>query len=147
MLMLLFYAGQERYAIDCEYVIEVVPRLDLKEIQKAPPFAAGLMNYAGNPVPVIDMTLLLAQKPSAHALHSRIILTKSVQSAEKSHTLGLLAEKVTEAIDLEISKFKDPGLRIKDFPYLDGIYTEQGNSIRLIDMNILYQTLREIFLT
>ena len=58
MQFLLFSLGNDRYGLDTRRVVRVLPQLELKEIPQAPGWVAGLMNYRGQPVPVIDLAML-----------------------------------------------------------------------------------------
>ena len=64
MLFLLFELGQDRYALDVRQVAEVLPLVEFKRIPQAPPFVAGLLNYRGDPVPVIDLSQLTLSRPA-----------------------------------------------------------------------------------
>ena len=74
MLLLTFTAGANRYAVDVTRVVELVPRVELRQIPHAPAFLAGLLGYRGKVVPVIDLGLLLDVGPCRDCLSTRIIL-------------------------------------------------------------------------
>jgi purine-binding chemotaxis protein CheW len=52
--------GQERYALETRYVVEVHALAALSVLPCLPPFFAGLVNARGRVLPVIDLTRLLA---------------------------------------------------------------------------------------
>ena len=74
MLFLLFQLGRERYALEAGQVAAVLPLLSIKEIPQAPPAVAGLCNYRGRPVPVIDLSELTLGRPAQSRLSTRIVL-------------------------------------------------------------------------
>jgi chemotaxis-related protein WspB len=74
MLLLTFTAGANRYAVDAAWVVELVPRVELRPVPHAPAFLAGLLEYRGKVVPVIDLGLLLGADPCQDRLSTRIIL-------------------------------------------------------------------------
>ena len=74
MLLLTFTAGPNRYAVDVRRVVEVVPRVELQSVPHAPAILAGLLEYRGKVVPVIELGLLLGTRPSQDCLSTRIIL-------------------------------------------------------------------------
>jgi chemotaxis-related protein WspB len=77
MLLLTFRAAENLYAVDVARVVEVVPRVDLRRLPHAPAFIAGLFDYRGTVVPVIDLGLLLGSESCRNRLSTRIILVNS----------------------------------------------------------------------
>jgi chemotaxis-related protein WspB len=71
VLMLLLHIGKDVYAVDCDRVVEVVPLVVLKEIPHAPPHVAGVFDYRGRIVPVVDLCVILARRRCAARLSSR----------------------------------------------------------------------------
>ena len=98
MLLLLFQLQDDAYAIDSAKVIEVIPFLMTQKIPMTPKFITGMINYRGNPVPVIDLGLLLNEKPCRQQLSTRIILITISMGRQFKKIIGLLAENVTETI-------------------------------------------------
>ena len=76
MLLLTFTAAGESYAVDGSGVVELVPRVGLRAVPHAPAELAGLLEYRGGVVPVIDLGVLLGSSPCADRLSTRIILVK-----------------------------------------------------------------------
>src|SRR5690606_32186615 len=65
MLFLLFELDGDRYALPARDVVEVLPLVALKQIPDAPPGVAGVMDYRGHAVPVLDLSALVAGRPAA----------------------------------------------------------------------------------
>ena len=59
MLLLLFHLGSELYAIESSQVIEIIPTVNLRPLHHVPDYVAGLFNYRGKFIPVIDLSQLL----------------------------------------------------------------------------------------
>ena len=79
MLILTFTAGGNRYAVEAARVIELVPRVELRCMPHAPAFLAGLLDYRGTVVPVVDLGLLLGSSPCQDRLSTRIILVNDTR--------------------------------------------------------------------
>lgn len=146
MLMLLFYVGRDCYALDCEYVVEIIPRVKLKNIPHAPDYFSGLLNFGGMPIPVIDICQIIQGRPSAPCLHTRIILLNYFSPVGESSYLGMIAEKVTESVDREKSEFIDPGLVVKDLPFLGGVLNEEKTSMQLLSVEDLFKSMGGVLL-
>lgn len=96
MLLLLFEIGDGRYALDAGVVVEVIPRIHCKQIPLSAHFVAGIINYRGNPVPVIDLCSFHNSVPCANRLSTRIIIVNHIRKNFKNVHVGLIAERVTE---------------------------------------------------
>ena len=77
MLLLTFRAAESLYAVDVARVVEVVPRIDLRRLPHAPAFLAGVFDYRGMVVPVVDLGILLGSEACRDRLSTRIILVDS----------------------------------------------------------------------
>ncbi len=77
MLLLTFRAAENLYAIDVIRVVEVVPRINLRRLPHAPGFLAGVFDYRGTVVPVVDLGVLLGSESCREQLSTRIILVDS----------------------------------------------------------------------
>lgn len=147
MLMLLFHIGEKRYALQCEHVVEVIPQVTLTSLAHTPDYVTGLLNYRGVPIPVVDLCQLVEGRFSSSRLHTRIIVLEVPESKGRVHMLGLVAERVTEAVKLERSLFTDTGIAIQEAPYLDGIMTKKNSLIQLMLIEPLLEMLQGVLLS
>jgi chemotaxis signal transduction protein len=137
--MLLFFVGENAYAVDCQYIQEVIPKVELTKILHTPASIAGMINIGSQPIAVIDLCQLIASRPSSPCLHTRIILL-----SVESHTLGVIAEKVIEIVDKDPNDFVDTGIRIKDLPFLEGVNTNNGGAIQLFNTLKFFQSMQSM---
>jgi len=150
MLLLTFTAGANRYAIDVVRMVELVPNVELRSIPHAPPFLAGLLDYRGKVVPVIDLGLLMGTTRCRDCLGTRIILVNDARgdhnhekddrddSSENqarspsrlmpaSSLLGLIGEQVNELTYVQPEQVVPSPIRLPQAPFLDAIVqTDQG---------------------
>ncbi len=116
MLALSFQVGQERFALPCRNVVEVVPMLRLRALPRAPAFVAGIFDYRGVATAVIDLGMLVQGRPCAERLSTRVMIVKW-----HGRALGVLAEQVTDAIDIDEKRIGRAAFRVADAPYLGGV--------------------------
>jgi chemotaxis-related protein WspB len=144
MLLLIFYVGTERYGIDSRKIVEVIPLVTFKTVPHAPPYVAGLFNYRGSIVPVVDLTALIAAMPARPLLSTRIILVEYTAENGRRNTLGLLAERVTETVSCREEEFIPPGIVTGEGPYLGDILKDEEGMIQRIEVHaILPEELRQ----
>jgi len=130
MLFVIFRLGPERYALEAARVIEVIPRLPLRPQPGAPDFVAGLLNFRGKAVPVLDLGVLTLGVPCAAQLSTRILLIQYILKDGAKRLLGLIAEEVTDAVKKEPDQFVS--VAAGQAPYLGKIALEEGGIVQCI---------------
>ena len=121
MLFLVFQLGKDRYAVEANRVVEVLPLLELKRLPQAPRGIAGIFNLRGRPVPALDLSELTFGQPARQRLTTRIILIQHADAEGQPRLLGLIAEYVTQTIRKDPSDFASPGVTLNSAPYLGPI--------------------------
>jgi chemotaxis-related protein WspB len=144
MLMLLFQVNNERYALPCEQVLEVLPLVALKSLPQTPDYLAGVFKYQGSIVPVIDLCQFLCGKRCSEYMSTRIILIKywgnklaTNLEAQKSQLLGLLAEQVIETFHQSSSQFIDVDIQIGKLSYVGKMIVDQQGMIQYLPIEEL----------
>src|SRR6202051_5175749 len=132
MLFLKFRIGSESYALDAAQIAEVLPLLEITRVPQAPVGVAGLINYRGKFVPVIDLSELMFGEPASPHISTRLILVRY-----GGHLLGLIAEQATETMRREAASFAESGISSDAAQYLGPVTQDGGQLIRWIDVQKL----------
>lgn len=146
MLMLLFYVGDKGYAIDTEEVLEVIPKVLIKPILHAPSYVLGTITYGGVQIPVIDFAQLTEGVNSKDSMHSRIFILSRQEGDSPPDNLAILGEKITEAFEVPAEKISRSGVKMKDFPYFDGVIRAEGEVIQVVEAPALLSYMRGVVL-
>jgi len=118
-LFLVFRIGNERYALQAIEVAEVLPRLPLKPIAKAPDWVAGVFAYRGAVVPVIDLSALTFGEPAQVRTSTRLVLVHyRPNETVAPQLLGLILEQATDTLRCHSTEFQPYGLDNRQAPYL-----------------------------
>jgi len=149
MLFLIFELGRDRYALDVRQVAEVLPLVGIKHVPQAPPAVAGIVNYRGAPVPVIDLSQLTLGRPAARRFSTRIVLVHytptSSGAAERTQLLGVIAERATQTIRRDESDFIPPGVFNEAASYLGPVAADGDGFVQWLDVRaLLPASLREL---
>jgi chemotaxis-related protein WspB len=143
MLLLVLHVAGERYAVEATRVVEVVPRLDLRPLPHAPEGLAGLFRYRGQMVPVIDLGIVLGDRPCPPLLSTRIVLVDDQTPARSQPVLGLIAEQVSDVRKVADDRVLDPPALLGQNPYLGPIIATEDGLIPLIAVErVLAEPLR-----
>jgi chemotaxis-related protein WspB len=137
MLFLLFELGSDRYALDVRQVSAVLPLVTITQIPQAPPAVAGLVDYRGTAVPVIDLQQLTLGRPARRRLSTRLVLVHYTDPGGTTRLLGLIAEKATETMRREDSDFAPSGVTTEGAPYLGPVTTDARGVVQRIDVQTL----------
>jgi chemotaxis-related protein WspB len=132
VLFLKFQIGVEAYVLDTAQIAEVLPLVNIQRIPKAPAGIAGLFDYRGTPVPVIDLSELALGRPAQRHLSTRLVVVR-----HGDHLLGVIAEQATETIQRDAKDFAASGVTNKDAPYLGPVTRDGGRLIQWIEVHKL----------
>jgi len=151
MLLLTFEAAGERYAVDASRVVEVVPRVRLRPQPHAPAHLAGVLEYRGEVVSVVDLGRLLGGGPAPDRLSTRIILVDReppaprrrrddegeagaapAAPAPRRSLLGLIAEHVDDLAAVDPDGLTPPPVAIAGAPYLGPLADTEGGLAQVL---------------
>src|SRR2546428_9181135 len=148
MLLVIFYLGKDPYALESSQVVEIVPRILLKELPHAPQYVAGLFDYRGVIVPVIDLCRMTQGRACSEHLSTRVILVRypyDRYDGQKERVLGLMAERVTETIEKSESDLAAPGVSVDEAAYLGDVISDARGIIQCIRVErLLPESVREL---
>jgi chemotaxis-related protein WspB len=144
MLFLLMQLDGDRYALDIRQVAEVLPFVDMRPVLHAPAGVAGIINYGGVPVPVVDLSELLLNRAAHRRLNTRIVLVHYPGRDDSTHLLGLVAERATEAVRREPADFRASGITRTSESQLGPVALDANGAIHWIDLSrLLPEKLRD----
>lgn len=145
MLFLVFKIGRDRYALRTDQVMEVLPLVEWKTLPAAPPGVAGIFNYHGAPVPLVDVGELATRRPSARKMSTRIMVVKYTARGGETHPLGLLVEEATTTLRRAPEEFAEPGVEVENAPYLGPVTTDERGIVQWIKLDqLLPESVQEI---
>jgi chemotaxis-related protein WspB len=156
MLMLLFYIKNQCYALPSQQVVEVLPLVTLKTLPHAPEYFAGVFNYRGQIIPVLDLCQLMGGKPCCEHLSSRMILVNSQgENTAKSSVIsttatsavsviGLIAERVVETLHKPEIQLVDANVQIGAAPYLGKMILDEQGMIQCLRIEYLLSEAEQV---
>lgn len=138
MLFLQFELGRDRYLLDVARIVEVLPMVDIRALPQAPAGVAGICNYRGAPLPVIDLSRLMLGVPARASMSTRIVVVDYPNShGEFVHRLGMIAERATQTLRLPADAFQDTGVDNPASPYLGPVATDEHGMLQWVDASCL----------
>ena len=133
-LFLQFEIGGHRYLVEARRVAVVLPLPGLKPLPGAPPGVAGVANYQGKPVPVIDLPELATGRAAADRLSTRLVLVR-YPTKQGERLLGLVAERATSVTRVDEKTFASAG--IEAAPWLGGVTPAASGLAQRVEIEAL----------
>lgn len=119
--------------------------MNLKRIPCAPSGVAGVLNFHGTPVPVVDLNEMTLAEPAARRMSTRIILVKYPLEKEHPHLLGLIAEHATTMMQRPSEDFIETGVQSDTAPYLGRVAQDARGIVQWIEVErLLTSEVREV---
>jgi chemotaxis-related protein WspB len=118
--------------------VEIIPKVLLRKVYQVPEYVAGLFNYRGTIVPVIDLCQLIQKQPSLPFLSTRIIMVNYLEPNGINCWLGLMAQRVTETLNKpDIASSVDRVTLLDEAPYLGEMIMDEKGLIQRIRLEYL----------
>lgn len=130
MLYVVCRIGTSAYALPAEAVEKVLPFAALKPLPGAVRGLVGVLNFQGDPVPVVDLDLLFHGTPAPEVFGSRIVLCRTPELL--SGRLGLLVGFIEGVSTIPEESFAPSGA-VAD-PALGGVSPAGGSFIQRIEL-------------
>jgi purine-binding chemotaxis protein CheW len=133
---LTFRIGHENYGLELSQTREIIEYSGITEVPLMPSFLRGVINLRGEVVPVIDLAVRLGRKPIEVQKRTCIIVVE-LNNNEQNHVLGLLADAVSEVIEMDEDNIEDApsfGANIRA-EFIQGIAKRDDEFVVLLEAN------------
>ncbi len=142
--VLVLQLGGQPYALETRQVIRILPAVQLTILPRAPAFIAGVLNYHGTPVPVLDLARLMS---GAHAssdatrnvpddlfFDTRLLLVEHAWGTAGARLLGLWAEHVTGVRHIDQASVRASGVHDPRSPFLGQVVSSEQPMLQMIGL-------------
>jgi purine-binding chemotaxis protein CheW len=133
---LTFRIGIENYGLELSQTREIIEYSGITQVPLMPNFLRGVINLRGEVVPVIDLAVRLGRKPIEVQRRTCIIVVELTNN-DQHHVLGLLADAVSEVIEMDDENIEDApsfGANIRA-EFIQGIAKQGEEFVVLLDAN------------
>ena len=134
MLFIVFRLGQDRYALNARELLEILPLAQIKRIPHAPTGIAGLLDYHGVMLPVIDLSALALGQAAAERISTRMVVVEM----ENGRRFALIAERANEMLQREASDFTEATVTVDAAPYLGPVTSDARGIVQWITPQKLF---------
>jgi chemotaxis-related protein WspB len=135
MLFVQFTLDNDRYVIDSSQVERMLSLVPLKAMHGVPEWVAGVLEYEGLPVPVIDLAALALGRRSHERLSTRVALVYYPQESitgVKQRRLGIVLERATRMLTLDRAAFRHAGVEAPHARYLGPLARDEQGLVQWV---------------
>ncbi len=133
-----FSLAGEDYAIELLRIREIIEHIPITRVPGMPSAVLGVINLRGRVVPVVDLAVKMGLGPRPITRWTCFVIVDASLDGERT-TLGLLADSVSEVLDLAADDIEPPpafGTRTP-VDYLRGLGRQEQRFLLLLDMDRL----------
>jgi chemotaxis signal transduction protein len=144
MIVLPFKIADDNYCIDITNIVEVIPVVKIIDLPGTPAYIEGLINYRGEIVPLVNIGDFFSKPKINYFLSTRIIIIDNKSNKLKSKFVAILAEQATETMSLNPNLLKETGFSENSNLLVDKIYQSNDLIIKHINLDKLFEKLKEL---
>lgn len=114
---LLFSVGGEEYGLGIMKMKEIVGLQDIVAMPNMPKSFRGVINLRDKIIPILDLKIWFGEEPTVFHERTSVIIVET-DGKTKSNYLGMIADNVTEIVDIKASDVETP----PSFGYGDNVH-------------------------
>jgi purine-binding chemotaxis protein CheW len=133
---LTFEVGEEAYGVGILKVQEIIKMQEITKVPRTPEHVKGVINLRGKVMPVVSLRCVFGMQ-EAETSRDTCIIVMQVQRGEASAVLGVIADKVSEVLEIgeeEIEPAPSFGTRV-DTRFILGMAKTRDTVKILLDMD------------
>jgi purine-binding chemotaxis protein CheW len=135
---LTFFIRTEEYAVGILRVKEIIEYETVTRVPATPPHVRGVINLRGAVLPVVDLAAKFGHGETQPARTTCIVVVETQVNGEML-TVGLMADSVSEVLDLAASQIEPPppfGTNVR-VDYLVGMGKLDGRLVLVLDLDCI----------
>jgi chemotaxis-related protein WspB len=144
MLFLVFELDGERYALDAREIAHVLPLAPVRAFPGTPAYIAGVIDYEGAPVPVVDLPMLALGRPARAYMSTRLVLVYDRDESDSSQAphapprrLALLLESATRTQSIAPDRFTEGGIATPEARWLGPVARDEHGFVQWVKVEQL----------
>lgn len=137
--ILSFILDGDAFGVEISCIQEVLEYRDVTRVPRTPDYMLGVLNLRGRVIPVVDLRRLFAMQITPVTVETCIVII-DVELDGKRTPLGVLADRVKEVVELDVSLISPPprlGTRIKS-SFIDGLARHEDEFIILLRLSLIF---------
>lgn len=132
--ILAFDVADRRFGLPVEHVVQIIEMVAITPLPKAPAIVAGVVNFRGRVIPVVDVRKRLNLPPQAYSLRTPIVI-----SDIRDHVTGLIVDRVSGVVSVAAAQIAAPAAIFTpetrpSLPLLQGVARLSDGLLLILDL-------------
>ncbi len=127
-----FRIDQQHYTLPLDYVIRAVRMVRVTPVPDAPDSVLGMINMAGQMLPVIDLRRLFWQTDKHPELQNLLLIVQI-----QGQTLAVIVDEVSNLLELSSKQVESPPAAVSQSRFLAGVSRQDDLLILVLDASRL----------
>jgi purine-binding chemotaxis protein CheW len=123
-----FRIDRQHYALPLDHVIRALRMVAFTPVPDAPNSVLGMINMAGQMLPVIDLRRLFGQKGKRPELQDLLLIVKI-----QDQTVAVIADEVLNILELSSKQVKSPPAAVSQSRFLTAAFWQDDIMILILD--------------
>jgi purine-binding chemotaxis protein CheW len=126
---LLIELNEKKYFISLSLINKIIHPLEIFPLPDTLNFIAGVMNYSGEIIPMVDLKKVLHLPELSHDYDKKFIICKYMNLK-----VGLIVDNVLDSLEIPTDLIKIDSARIQDSEFISGECILEKEVIEIIDI-------------
>lgn len=128
--------GNSSYAFPALHVLEIIKLVELEYPEKMPYFVAGILEYKGKVIHIVDLRSVLKIEPKEYDANTHILIMQGKESV-----YGIIVDYISDIKKIDTSIVAPPPFSTENC-FTKGIYLNNGASTVVINIDLLEDWLK-----
>lgn len=128
--------GSSSYAFPALHVLEIIKLVELEYPEKMPYFVAGILEYKGKVIHIVDLRSVLKIEPKEYDASTHILIMQG-----KENVYGIIVDYISDIKKIDTSIIAPPPYSTENC-FTKGIYLNNGTSTVVINIDLLEDWLK-----
>ena len=132
MQYLTFRLDGDEFVLASSDVVKVLPLVRLNLVPQAPVYVAGMLEYQGENLVVIDLCRLLLERPCKQLLSTRLVLLRCPLPTGSQVTVGVLLEQAVGTVKLDQDGWRSSPLQLGERQLMTELQSVDGRTLQKV---------------
>lgn len=128
--------GNSSYAFGALNVLEIIKLVELEYPEKMPSYIAGILEYKGNVIHIIDLRTILKIDVKEYDVNTHILIIQGKESI-----YGIICDEISDIKKIDTTIIAPPPYAARG-EFTKGIYLNKGQSTTIINLDTLEEWMK-----
>ncbi len=131
--------ADEFFAVNVQYVVQVLQAASFTRVPQAPPFLKGVTNFNGSVIPVINTYLKFGFSEPQDTVHQLVIVLNVMREGNNT-PIGIIVDESDEVFEIDPAEIKPYPVKTGKYntDFIDGVIHRKGRFMLVLNVEKLF---------